>query len=123
MMGNNSLNFKTYFSEDGENWDEIKTTKPILATGGIITNKLATIGESVGNYLHQDIDFVIPLKDKYYKIYKRTKNRRIKNKQIKKSPILRFIKEIDNLMSRKIMNEITVCVRNKVIHKEKVQIA
>ena len=85
MMGNNSLNFKTYFSEDGENWNEIKTTKPILATGGIITNKLATIGESVSNHLHQDIDFVIPLKDKYYKIYKRTKNRRIKKKNFRKS--------------------------------------
>lgn len=122
MMGNNSLKFKTYFSEDGEKWDEIKTTKPTLATDGIITNKLPAIGESVDNHLYSDRELVIPLKDKYCKIYKRTKNRRIKNKQIKKSPVLRFRKEINNLMSKTITNEITICIGDKVIKKEKVQI-
>lgn len=39
-------------------------------------------------------EYVIPLNDKPLKIYYRTKNRRIKNKQIKKSPLLKMISEL-----------------------------
>lgn len=53
---------------------------PKLANGGVINNKLPLIGKDKGKSL---------FKDKYYEIYKRTKNRRIKKKQLKKSWILK----------------------------------
>lgn len=52
---------------------------PKLAKGGIIKNNCSCICDEFNP------EFVSPLNDKYYKIYKRTKNRRIKKKNIKKS--------------------------------------
>lgn len=49
---------------------------PKLAKGGIIENNLPLYGEK--------FEFVFPLNDKYYAIYKRTKNKRIKKKNLKK---------------------------------------
>lgn len=42
----------------------------------------------------QSEEFIIPLSTKPFKIYFRTKNRRIKKKQIKKSPLLKMILEL-----------------------------
>ena len=50
---------------------------PKLAEGGIIKNVLPQHAETR--------ELVFPINDKYYKIYKRTKNSRIKKKNLKKS--------------------------------------
>lgn len=60
-----------------------------LAKGGIVdTDTLFVAGEHINK--------PCIIADKYYKIYKRTKNRRIKKKQEKKSFMLQIIKSIDN---------------------------
>ena len=83
---------------------------PKLAKGGMINNHLLIIEESKGKNL---------FRDKYYEIYKRTKNRRIKKKQLKKSWILKmqnvmkpFIDEMNKV------EEITLHIGNKVIVKK-----
>lgn len=62
---------------------------PRLAQSGIINDNtpLMCVGENDQNLF----------KDKYYQIYKRTKNRRIKKKQEEKSWILKHKKIINNL--------------------------
>lgn len=52
---------------------------PKLAKGGIVDDGLPILGEEY------EKDYVFPLHDKYYTIYKRTKNRRIKKKNMRKS--------------------------------------
>ena len=86
---------------------------PKLAKGGIVNNNLALIGEEKGKS-------IVPLKDKYYEIYKRTKNRRIKKKQLKKSWKLKWynsdvFKEINNQLSN--TKEITIHIGDKIIVK------
>jgi hypothetical protein len=83
---------------------------PKLAKGGMINNQLPIIGERKGKNL---------FRDKYYEIYKRTKNRRIKKKQLKKSWTLKmqnamkpFIDEMNKV------EEITLHIGNKVIVKK-----
>lgn len=55
---------------------------PKLAKGGIIKNELVN---NYNNYEEFEPRIVFPLNDEFYKIYKRTKKRRIKNKNMKKS--------------------------------------
>lgn len=45
----------------------------------------------------QSEEFIIPLSTKPFKIYFKTKNRRIKNKQIKKSSFLKFYLYVKNI--------------------------
>lgn len=52
---------------------------PKLANGGIIKNEITN------NYEEFSPEIAFPLNDKYYRIYKRTKNQRIKKKNMKKS--------------------------------------
>lgn len=87
---------------------------PKLAKGGIINNDSAFIGEGKGKP-------VVPLKDKYYEIYKRTKNKRIKKKQLKKSWKLQWFnspvfKEINDMFSKMDKVEINVGGRTIVKH-------
>lgn len=58
-----------------------------LANGGIINTPIISEYEN-------EKEYIIPLEDKAYKIYYRTKNRRIKKKQLKKSWRLQFENEI-----------------------------
>lgn len=83
---------------------------PKLAKGGIVNNQLPFIAKEKGKNLFED---------KYYEIYKRTKNRRIKKKQLKKSWTLKmqnamkpFINETNKVQ------EITLRIGDKVIVKK-----
>ena len=83
---------------------------PKLAKGGIVNNQLPFIAKEKGKNL---------FKDKYYEIYKRTKNQRIKKKQLKKSWTLKmqnamkpFIDEMNKV------EEITLHIGDKVIVKK-----
>lgn len=52
---------------------------PKLANGGIIKSNYSN------DYDVYESEYAVPLNDKYYRIYKRTKSRRIRNKNMKKS--------------------------------------
>ncbi len=53
---------------------------PKLARGGVINNFFSAVWEKE--------EIIFPLHDKYYKIYHKTKSKRIKKKQMKKSLLL-----------------------------------
>ena len=83
---------------------------PKLAKGGMINNQLPFIAKEKKKNL---------FRDKYYEIYKRTKNRRIKKKQLKKSWTLKMQKAMEpfiNEMNK--VEEITLHIGNKVIVKK-----
>ena len=79
---------------------------PKLARGGIIDNKVPFIGEKRGKGLFDN---------KCIKIYKHTKNRRIKKKQIKKCPMLKT----NLLIAEYILpiNKLKIFVGNKEMKK------
>ncbi len=91
---------------------------PKLAKGGIVSDNLLFDNNwFLAREKGKDLFF-----DKYYEIYRRTKNRRIKKKQEKKSWKLKFQKGI--LMCKLIdsidVDNIKVCINGKVINKEEV---
>lgn len=90
---------------------------PKLAKGGIVSNNLLFDNNwFLAREKGKDLFF-----DKYYEIYKRTKNRRIKKKQEKKSWKLKFQKGIlaCKIIDSINVNDIKVCINGRQINKEK----
>ena len=90
---------------------------PKLAKGGIVSDNLLFdnnwfLAREKGSSLWYD---------KYYEIYRRTKNRRIKKKQEKKSWKLKFQKGIlaCKIIDSIDVDNIKVCINGRQINKEK----
>lgn len=65
-------------------------------------------------------EVVVPIHQKYYKIYKKTKSKRIKNKQLKRFPNLQIRIEIEKIFSKNISSSkdsIKVFVNGKKMEK------
>ena len=87
---------------------------PKLANGGIVKDNSLFVSKEKGKDLFYD---------KYYAIYKRTKNRRIKKKQLKKSWILKFqnsIKQNNIELTRLLPEKINVILGGEIIKKIKI---
>lgn len=79
---------------------------PKLANGGIIKKDSLFVAKEKGKDLFYD---------KYYVIYKRTKNRRIKKKQLKKSWILKAQKQFEQVMPKIDFNNLQIFIGGKEI--------
>lgn len=87
---------------------------PKLAKGGIICENPFILGD-------YDREYVIPLIDppQYLKIYRRTKNRRIKKKTLKKCPMLYLQKRIEKSIGLgPNMKNFEIKIDDKKIEKE-----
>lgn len=84
---------------------------PKLANGGII----ADFYPFQVDFGEKKIKNAIPFYDIHYKIYHRTKNRRIKNKQLKKSPFLYLEKKLKDVIKKPLKIEIN----GKTIYEDK----
>lgn len=84
-------NNKVYFDNNGK-WEEIGRAEEFKLEQ---ENKIEweTFNPTIRE---QSKELIIPFDTKPFKIYNRTKNRRIKNKQIKKSSFLKFCLYVKN---------------------------
>lgn len=79
---------------------------PKLARGGVISNGLPLI------YAGEKGEKIYPLRDKYYRIYKHTKSKRIKKKQEKKSWTLKMKRLLDNALKN---TQVRIFVNDKEV--------
>lgn len=79
---------------------------PKLANGGIVQTNSLFVGKKKGKDLFYD---------KYYVIYKRTKNRRIKKKQLKRSWTLKLQKQFEPITSKIDFNNLHFFINGKEV--------
>ena len=90
---------------------------PKLAKGGIIYESPFILGD-------YDREYAIPLIDplQYLKIYRRTKNRRIKKKALKKCPMLYLQKQIEKSVGLgSNMKSFEINIGGREIYKKEVE--
>lgn len=85
---------------------------PKLAKGGIVQDDMLFIP----NERTQPV--VDILGKKYINIYNKTKNRRIKKKQIKKCPMLKMRLDIEKYLKYIDFNDVKIYINGKEVNKE-----